>query len=122
MDTTHRFRLLIYLAAFMLAMSLCFAYAKPLPSQNPLLFQVASQHSGFLPPRESEPSFDPAALHAATPLASPGTLQWIQTKSHAHHGPFHRFLPSLGRPAASIESKSSVIGLTIPPSTPSSGR
>ena len=48
MDTTYRFRFLIYLAAFMLAMSLCFVYAEPLPAQNHLLFQTTPQHAGFL--------------------------------------------------------------------------
>jgi hypothetical protein len=90
MDTTYRFRFLIYLAAFMLLMSVCFVYAEPLPSQNPLLFQVAPQHSGFLAASSETPTFDPDALRAATPQISPQVLERVETASHPHHGLFHR--------------------------------
>src|SRR5579875_1630120 len=88
MDTTYRFRFLLYLAAFTLAMSLCFVYAEPLPSPNPLLFQVAPQHAGFLASSAQEPVFDPAALSAAAPVIPPQALQ--QLESHARRGFFHR--------------------------------
>ena len=68
METTYRFRFLIYLAAFMLLMSVCFVYAEPLPSQNHLLFQVAPRHSGFLAFSSETPTFDPEALRAANSL------------------------------------------------------
>jgi hypothetical protein len=117
MDTTYRFRFLIYLAAFMLVMSLCFVYAEPVPSPSHLLFQVAPQHSGFLAPAHGEPSFDPAALRAATPVISPAILQQLGERSHAHHGLFHRAGRNFVRPVpAGVQSESSVLGLTIQPS------
>jgi hypothetical protein len=86
MDTTYRFRFLIYLAAFMLAMSLCFVYAEPLPAQNHLLFQTAPQHAGFLAPLAQEPTFDPAVLSAAAPVVSRRILEQLP----GHRGFFHR--------------------------------
>ena len=118
MDTTYRFRFLIYLAAFMLAMSLCFVYAEPLPSQNHLLFQTAPQHAGFLAPLAQEPTFDPAALYAAAPVVSPQMLQQL----HERHGFFHRTKHAQVPPTpANSQSESSVLGLTIaaPPAAPS---
>jgi hypothetical protein len=90
MDTTYRFRFLIYLAAFMLLMSVCFVYAEPLPNQNHLLFQVAPQHSGFLTPSADAPTFDPDALRATNPEVSPQVLQRVEAVSHPHRGLFHR--------------------------------
>jgi hypothetical protein len=90
MDTTYRLRFLLYLAAFMLFMSVCFVYAEPLPSQNHLLFQVAPQHSGFLASVSETPTFDPDALRAATPQVSAQVLQRVEAASHPHHGLFHR--------------------------------
>jgi hypothetical protein len=90
MDTTYRFRFLIYLAAFMLLMSVCFVYAEPLPSQNRLLFQVAPQHSGFLASSSETPTFDPDALRAASPQISPQVLERVEAASHPHRGLFHR--------------------------------
>ena len=91
MDSTYRFRFLIYLAAFMLVMSLCFVYAEPMPSHNPLLFQVSPQHAGFLADSSRQPSFDPDALRAATPVASPEILRQLESiRAHARHGLFHR--------------------------------
>jgi hypothetical protein len=110
MDTTHRYRFLIYLAAFMLAMSLCFVYAEPLPSQNHLLFQTAPQHAGFLAPLAQEPTFDPAALSAAAPVVSPRLLEQL----HGHHGFFHRAKHAAVRPApANGQNESSALGLTV---------
>ena len=90
METTYRFRFLIYLAAFMLLMSVCFVYAEPLPSQNHLLFQVAPQHSGFLASSSETPTFDAEALRAAAPQVSPQVLERVEAASHPHRGFFHR--------------------------------
>src|SRR6202000_965806 len=107
METTYRFRFLIYLAAFMLAMSLCFVYAEPLPSQNPLFFQTAPQHTGFLAPLAQEPTFDPAALSAAAPVVSPRVLEQLP----GHHGFFHRAKHAVVRPApANGQNESSALG------------
>jgi hypothetical protein len=117
METTYRFRFLIYLAAFMLAMSLCFVYAEPLPSQNHLLFQTAPQHAGFLAPLAQEPTFDPAALSAAAPVVSPRVLEQLP----GHHGFFHRAKHAVvGAVAANSPSESPAFGLTIasPSNTP----
>ncbi len=89
METTYRFRFLIYLAAFMLLMSVCFVYAEPLPSQNHLLFQVAPQHSGFLAFSSETPTFDPEALRTAYPQVSPQVLQRVEAASHPRRGFFH---------------------------------
>jgi hypothetical protein len=114
METTYRFRFLIYVAAFMLVMSLCFVYAEPLPSQNHLLFQVSPQHSGFLAPSAQEPIFDPAALHAAAPVVSPQALQQLEDASHAHRGFLHRARHAAVHPVpANAQSESSVLGLTV---------
>lgn len=120
METTYRFRFLIYVAAFMLVMSLCFVYAEPLPSQNHLLFQVSPQRSGFLAPSAQEPAFDPAALHAAAPTVSPQALQQLEDALHTHRGFFHRSkhaaavrpAPALS-PAVDAQSESSTLGLTV---------
>jgi hypothetical protein len=90
MDATYRFRFLIYLVAFMLFMSLCFVYAEPLPSHSPLLFQVTPQHSGFLSAVPQQPSFDPDALRAASPLVAPAIMQQLQNTSHVRRSLFHR--------------------------------
>ena len=114
MDTTYRFRFLIYVAAFMLAMSLCFVYAEPLPSRNPLLFQVSPQHAGFLARSAQQPAFDPAALRAAAPVVSPEALKQLEDASHGRHGFFHRAKhAALPLPAADAKSESSVLGLTV---------
>lgn len=114
MDTTYRFRFLIYLAAFMLAMSLCFVYAEPLPSRNHLLFQVSPQHAAFLAPCAQEPTFDPSALRAAAPMLSPQALEQLEYASHAHHGFLHRAKHAVVRPVPpNSQNRSSVLGLTI---------
>lgn len=110
MDTTYRFRFLIYLAAFMLAMSLCFVYAEPLPSRNQLLFQVAPQHSAFLVPSADVPTFDPDALRAAAPVVSLQILQQLEDASRAHHSLFHHARHTVHSSApANIQSESSVL-------------
>jgi hypothetical protein len=98
MDTTYRLRFLLYLAAFMLFMSVCFVYAEPLPSQNRLLFQVAPQHSGFLASTSQTPTFDPDALRAATPQVPPAVLQRLEAASHPHHRLFQRARHTVIRP------------------------
>lgn len=98
MDTTYRFRFLIYLAAFMLLLSVCFVYAEPLPSQNHLLFQVAPQHSRFLPSSLENPTFDPYALRAALPQVTPPVLERVEAESHPHRGFFHRSRRPVIRP------------------------
>ena len=114
MDRTYRFRFLIYVAAFMLVMSLCFVYAEPLPPQNRLLFQVAPQHAGFLAPSALEPAFDPAALRAAAPMVSLKALQQLQDTSHGHRGFLHRAKHPVTHPVpANLQSESSVLDLTV---------
>jgi zona occludens toxin (predicted ATPase) len=81
MDNTHRLRFLIYFAAFMLVMSLCFAYAEPVPtpsaSTSHLLLQACPQHAAFLASSSLEPAFDPAALRATLPpTVSPAIALW----------------------------------------------
>jgi hypothetical protein len=98
MDTTYRFRFLIYLAAFMLLMSVCFVYAQPLPSSNPLLFQITPQHAGFLATSSEAPAFDPDALRAAVPEVSPQVLERVETSSHPHHSLFRRARHTVIRP------------------------
>lgn len=98
MDTTYRFRFLIYLAAFVLLLSVCFVYAQPLPSSNPLLFQPTPQHAGFLAASSEAPIFDPDALRAAAPQISPQVLQQVETSSRPHHSLFHRTRHTVIRP------------------------
>jgi hypothetical protein len=113
METTYRFRFLIYLAAFMLVMSVCFVYAEPLPSQpspSHLLFQVAPQHGTFLATSADEPTFDPAALRiAAAPVISPVVLQQLEDASRPHHQLLHRAKRAeLHLVPAALHSESSV--------------
>jgi hypothetical protein len=124
METTYRFRFLIYVAAFMLVMSLCFVYAEPLPSQNHLLFQVAPQHAGFLAPSAQEPAFDASALRATAPMVSPQALQQLQDASRGHRGFLHRVKhPVTHAIPANAQSESSVLGLAVAsPGTRSSTR
>jgi hypothetical protein len=115
METTYRFRFLIYLAAFMLVMSVCFVYAEPLPSQQPsashLLFQVAPQHAGFLVASADEPTFDSAALSIA---AAPVVLQQLEDASRPHHRFLHRSKHAGVRTApAAVQSESSILGLAV---------
>jgi hypothetical protein len=116
MDTTYRFRFLIYVAAFMLVMSLCFVYAEPLPSRNPLLLQLAPQHAGFLAP-SAQPAFDPSALRAAAPVVSPQALEQLEGATHSRRGFFHRTKHAT-RPvqvplsAANARSSASALDLT----------
>jgi hypothetical protein len=117
MDTTYRLRFLIYLAAFMLMMSVCFVYAETVPSRQPsqshLLFQIVPQHVGFLAPLTGEPAFDPDALRTSvSPLVSPVVLQQLQDASHSRHWFLHRAKHTLGRtPPAALQNESSVPGL-----------
>jgi hypothetical protein len=123
MDNTYRLRFLIYFAAFMLVMSLCFVYAEPLPTHSissaHLLFQTCPQQAGFLAPALTEPAFDPAALRAALPpTVSPAMMEQLELSAHPHHGLFHRSrhtAPYLapGRPAG----ESSALGLSVPAAT-----
>ena len=93
MDLTYRFRYLLYFAAFMLIMSVCFVYAEPLPPSQ-LLFRGTSSHAGFLPPAAAQPSFDAAALRTAvTPAVSPNLLQQVLTESRTRHSFLHRSRP-----------------------------
>jgi hypothetical protein len=115
MDATYRFRFLIYLAAFMLVMSLCFAYAEPAPVRNPFLFQLSPQHSGFLPPLPAEPNFDPSVLRATTPVISPLMLENLD-KNHVRHRFFHRTRKSSpGFVLVNVPDESSVVVLTLQP-------
>ena len=98
MDTTYRFRFLIYLAAFMLLMSVCFVYAEPVPTANPLLFQITPQRAGFLAPSSEAPTFDPDALRAAVPEISPQVLERVETSARPRHGLFHRARRTVIRP------------------------
>jgi hypothetical protein len=100
METTYRFRFLIYLAAFMLLMSVCFVYAEPLP-ENHLLFQVAPQHAAFLAPSAESPTFDRDALRAASPVVSSQVVGQLETPSHPHRGLFHRTRHTAIRPLLS---------------------
>lgn len=118
METTYRFRFLIYLAAFMLVMSVCFVYAEPVPSQpspSHLLFQVAPQHDSFLATSAAEPTFDSAALGiASAPVISPVVLQQLQDASRLHHRFLHRAKRAGVRPApAAVQSESSVLRLAV---------
>jgi hypothetical protein len=118
METTYRFRFLIYLAAFMLVMSVCFVYAEPLPSQpspSHLLFQVAPQHGSFLATSAAEPTFDPDALGiAAAPVISPVVLQQLEEASRPHHRFLHRAKRAGVRPTpAAVLSESSVLGPAV---------
>ncbi len=112
LDMTHRFRYLIYLAAFMLVMSVCFVYAEPVPPPH-LLFQTAPQHSGFLAPSSDEPAFDPSALRTATaPMVSPALLFQLQGVARGHHGFLHRSRRAeVHTLPANIPSESSILGL-----------
>ena len=112
MDMTYRFRFLIYVAAFMLVMSLCFVYAEPLPSQNHLLFQVAPQYAGFQVPTSRQPVFDSSALRSATPVISPQVLDQLEDGTRGHRGFFHRAKRAARPAAANLQSTSSVLGLT----------
>ena len=90
MDSTNRFRFLIYLAAIMLVMSVCLVSAEPVPSPSHLLFQTAPQHAGFLATSADEPTFDPDALRTSiAPMVSPVVLQQLQDASHPHHRFLH---------------------------------
>jgi hypothetical protein len=117
MEITYRFRFLIYLAAFMLVMSVCFVYAEPIPSQptpSRLLFQVAPQHDSFLATSGAEPTFDSAALGiAAAPVISPVVLQQVEDASRVHHRFLHRAKRAGVRPAPAVQSVSSVLRLTV---------
>jgi hypothetical protein len=127
MDNTYRLRFLIYFAAFMLVMSLCFVYAEPLPthssSPSHLLFQTCPQHAGFLAPTSAEPAFDPAALRAALPpTVSPAVMEQLEISAHPHHDLFHRSRHSApylapDRPAG----ESSALGLSVPTATAAAG-
>lgn len=122
MDITYRLRLLIYFAAFMLVMSLCFVYAEPLPhAGSPLLFATSPQHASFLVSSTAEPTFDPAALHAAeVPTISPALLEQLQQSAHPHHNPFrrsHRALPRLTPTVPGTES-SGLNGSSFAPAEP----
>ena len=116
MDTTYRLRFLIYLAAFMLIMSVCFVYAETVPSQQPsqshLLFQIAPQHVGFLAPSTGEPAFDPEALRTSvSPLVSPVLLQQLQNAGHPHRWFLHRAKHAVVRTApAAVRNESSELG------------
>ena len=120
MDATYRFRLLIYLAAFMLAMSVCFVYAEPVPSQSHLLFQVAPQHAGFLATSTVEPIFDPAALRTSiAPVISPVVLQQLQDASHPHRSFLRRVKHATVRSAPiSVQNESSALNLGAVPASP----
>jgi hypothetical protein len=113
MEITYRFRFLIYLAAFMLVMSVCFVYAEPLPPHSHLLFQTAPQHAGFLATSTDEPIFDPDALRCAAPVITPIVLQQLQDATRSHHGFFHRTRHALLRPAPAALKSESVLGLTV---------
>ena len=117
MDMTYRFRYLLYLAGFMLVMSVCFVYAEPLPSQSHLLLQVAPRHSGFLASSADEPTFDAAALRTASaPMVSPRMLQQLEEATHSHRGFLHRSRHTAVRNLPlNTQSESSVLGLTFEP-------
>ncbi len=126
METTYRFRFLIYLAAFMLVMSVCFVYAEPVPSQptpSHLLFQVAPQHDSFLAASVDEPTFDPAALRiASAPVISPVMLQQVEDASRPHRRFLHYGKRAGIRPApAAVQSDSSVLGLAVETSSSATG-
>lgn len=116
MDSTYRFRFLIYLAAFMLVMSLCFVYAEPLPSENPLLFQISPRHACFLTSLQAEPVFDPSALRATVPVLAPELKQWAEQKKPLHHGLFRRSRQTLTWSITDTSNESSMQGLTLRPS------
>ena len=118
MDNTYRLRFLIYLAAFMLVMSLCFVYAEPVKTQSSaphLLLQTCPQHAGFLPSSAAQPSFDPDALRATLPpTISPAVMEQVELAAHRRHGRFHRALrarPSVAVPPA---AESSALGWNTP--------
>lgn len=115
MDTTYRFRFLLYLAAFMLVMSVCFVYAEPVPSQNHLLYQMTPQHAGFLAPSTQQPTFDQDALRTTLgPYISPMTLIQLEQAVHARHGFLHRSRHTAVRVVPTdSQSASSVLGLIL---------
>jgi hypothetical protein len=70
MDNTYRFRFLFYLAAFVLILSICFAYAEPSPARALPGGRILGQESS---PMEG-PSFDPGALRVTTTPVVPNVL------------------------------------------------
>lgn len=101
MDRTYRFRFLIYFAAFMLFMSLCFVYAEPLPSS------AGSMRTSFLNAGDGAalsqtPVFDAAALRTASaPIVPQAALEDLQNAVHHRHGHgfFHHVRPTAMRAA-----------------------
>jgi hypothetical protein len=119
MDNTYRLRFLIYLAAFMLVMSLCFVYAEPVTTHSSaphLLLQTFPQHAGFLPSSSAQPSFDPDALRATLPpTISPAVMEQLELAAPRRHGLLHRspHAPAYVAPV-SPAAESSALGWSTP--------
>lgn len=91
MERTYRFRFLFYLAALVLIMSACLAYAGEPRDSSRLLLRGTAQHSGFLGYQGDEPSFDPAALRTSiSPAVSAQTVRRVMQQAGPRHGLTHR--------------------------------
>jgi hypothetical protein len=88
METGHRYRLLLYFAALVLCLSVCFAYAEEpastgTPASSRLLYYSAPGHASFLPSLSDSLVITPAATPTTTADETLRSLT-VQT-NHSHH-------------------------------------
>ena len=113
METGHRYRLLIYFAALVLCLSVCFAYAEPpaalttgtasiqgfcptvstlAPAQ--LLFNASPGRSSFMPPLTAQLVLGTESAQAEPVMTADAVLHGLNVQADHSHTLIHSIFPS----------------------------
>jgi hypothetical protein len=91
MDTKHRYRLLIYFAALILCLSVCFANAEsvsgsaPAAQRQTIIFESSHGRTSFLMPLQQSFLAAPAASVSDEHVVPQSVLQQVTDANHSHH-------------------------------------
>jgi hypothetical protein len=95
MEPTHRYRILIYFAAMVLCLSVCFAFAEDIPTEHAaqaahanVIFENSQVHASFMPPLRQ--SFLPTTSEPIEePVVSPEVLRQLTRNAQRSHRLLH---------------------------------
>jgi hypothetical protein len=94
MEAKHRYRLLIYFAALILCLSVCFANAEvptnaaPAHESHAMIFEQSHGHAAFMPMLQQSfvtPAVTAAEEHADEHVVPASVLQQVTDANRSHH-------------------------------------
>lgn len=91
MEAKHRYRLLIYFAALILCLSVCFANAEipaaavPTSDRATVIFEYSHGHSAFMPALQQTFLMPQVASTAEEHVVPPSVLKQVTDANRSHH-------------------------------------